>query len=79
MVDFNCKQFKQKPHNRQAVQKFHFLFLLLEWEKVINAVVFSSMTFPPRHFGLLDLQNFLRIIPGVYLWYKSLYLWNSGW
>ena len=24
MVDFNCKQFKQKPYNHQAVQKFQF-------------------------------------------------------
>ena len=26
MVDFNYKQFKQKPYNHQAVQKFHFTF-----------------------------------------------------
>ncbi len=30
---------------------------------MINAVVFSSTTF--QTFGLLDLQNFLRIIPGI--------------
>ena len=26
MFDFNYKQFKQKPYNHQAVQKFHFTF-----------------------------------------------------
>ncbi len=30
---------------------------------MIDAVVFSSMTF--QTFGLLDLQNFLKIIPDV--------------